>query len=196
VLKNLSRHAAGLTLAALVLFASFQVLAFKQGLRILEPRERAPSLELSGLQGKHHSLADHAGEVVIVNFWSTWCKPCKEEMPAMERMLNRLRERGVTLLAVAVGDSREAVERYQAAHRLGFPVLIDEGQDASEHWDVIAVPTTYVVDRNGRIALRVLGEYDWGAPDLIARIRALTRETTPSAARGERAKAPKNIPAG
>ena len=157
----------------LLLSCSFTASAVPQGIHIYDERAEAPQLELIDIAGHAHSLEAYAGRVVVVNFWATWCVPCKKEMPSLERLHVSLQDKGLLVLAIAASDSEDDVRAYQTRTPLVFPLLADETQRITERWSVLAVPTTYVVDRQGKIALRVTGEYDWQGTDIVAHVRRL-----------------------
>jgi peroxiredoxin len=136
--------------------------------RIAEP------FELPGAAGGRVSLGDHAGEVVLLNFWATWCPPCREELPALQALHASLASEGLTILAVSVdGGSADAVARFAAERGLAFPVLHDPSEEVARRYGVLAYPTSVVIDRAGRVVLSAPGAYAWSAPASIAWFRAL-----------------------
>lgn len=146
-----------------------------QTLAPLPERPPAPVLDLYDLAGKPHRLAGYAGQVVIVNFWATWCPPCREEMPSMERAWQAVKGQGILLLAVNVGESQDQVWAFDAAQSLSFPVLLDEQGQTVGRWPVQGLPTTFVVDTQGRLAYRAVGGRRWDDPNLLDQVRALLR---------------------
>ena len=143
------------------------------GLTEMAGRPQAPGLALVDLAGQPHRLADYRGRTLIINFWATWCPPCRAEMPAMNRAWRQLEPDGVVMLAVNTGESSGQVERFLAQHPIEFTVLLDTEGVASEAWAVPGLPTTYVVDPDGRVAYRVLGRREWDDAALLEQIRAL-----------------------
>ena len=123
--------------------------------------EQAPALELPKLSGGGDgSLADYRGEIVVLNFWASWCEPCREESPLLERWHKRMAGRGGTVLGVDVldvtGDAQDFIEEYG----LTYPMLKDKDGDALESYGVVAYPETFVIDRDGRIAAVRRGPVD------------------------------------
>jgi cytochrome c biogenesis protein CcmG, thiol:disulfide interchange protein DsbE len=123
--------------------------------------EQAPALQLPKLSGDGDgSLADYRGEVVVLNFWASWCEPCRKESPLLERWHKRMAGRGGTVLGVDVldvtGDAQDFIDEYG----LTYPMLKDKDGDALESYGVVAYPETFVIDRGGRIAAVRRGPVD------------------------------------
>jgi peroxiredoxin len=127
----------------------------------------APDLELPDLAGKPVRLRDLRGRVVLLNFWATWCAPCREEMPALQT-LARERPRGLTVVGVNFKESAREVEPFVREHGLEFPMLLDAEGRVSERYQVFALPVTFLVDRRGMLVATVLGIRDWVGPDARA----------------------------
>jgi len=140
----------------------------------LEVGLTAPAFALPDLTGTLHSLAQHRGEVVLVNFWSTWCAPCRTEMPALQALYETYRERGFTVLAVNLNlDGHEPVEAFVAELRLTFPILLDPRKDVGRAYRVFAIPASFLLDRQGRIAYRRVGDPAWDQPQTRALVEHL-----------------------
>jgi len=129
--------------------------------RIPSPRQgfSAPGFTLEELEGEVVSLSDLRGQVVVINFWASWCPPCREEMPALERVYREIRSEGVELLAVnttyqdSLTEARSFVERYD----LTFPILVDAEGEAARRYQLRALPSTFFVDADGVIRKVVIG---------------------------------------
>jgi len=131
------------------------------------PGERqAPPLQLDSLRGGRIDLAALRGKVVLVNFWATWCPPCVEEIPSLQRLYETLRPQGLEILAVDVGETVETMEAFLVDKPVGFPVLMDSEGDALRRWGVYAFPTTLVLDRQHRIRYAVFGAFDWSSNEV------------------------------
>ncbi len=144
-----------------------------RGLTPLEGRLAAPDFTLPDLDGEPHRLADYRGKVVIVNFWATWCPPCRAEMPSMQRAWERLREQGVVMLGIDVGEDEETVFQFLADYPVEFPLLLDRDSRVIEAWGVRGLPTTFVVDPEGRLVYRAVGGRQWDSPRLLKAVLAL-----------------------
>jgi peroxiredoxin len=128
----------------------------------------APDLELPDLAGKPVRLRDLRGRVVLLNFWATWCAPCREEMPALQTLARELGPRGLTVVGVNFKESAREVEPFVREHGLEFPMLLDAEGRVSERYQVFALPVTFLVDRRGMLVATVLGIRDWVGPDARA----------------------------
>jgi peroxiredoxin len=133
----------------------------------------APEISLSDLDGKTVTLAEFRGKVVIVNFWATWCPPCRKEMPSMQRAWQQLQANDVMLLAVHVGGNTDQIWEFASEFSLAFPILIDGSSRVSRSWPMRGLPTTFVIDPQGRIAYMALGGREWDDPELLQTIYAL-----------------------
>ena len=138
----------------------------------------APALKLAGLDGTSHNLAQLRERVVLVNFWATWCPPCRREMPSMERLSQTLKGEAFSVLAVDVGESAEAIDLFtsQLDTAPTFPILLDKRSQAMQAWKVAGLPTTYLVDQQGRIVASAIGGREFDHPDIIRAIRELLRK--------------------
>jgi peroxiredoxin len=122
-----------------------------------------PPLSLRDLEGKAHSLEAHRGKVLLVNFWATWCEPCKEEMPSMRKLRASLAGRPFEVLAVNLGEPESRIRRFTEQVPLDFPVLLDADKSAAKAWKARILPVSYLLGPDGRIRYSALGEIDWNA---------------------------------
>ena len=144
----------------------------------------APDFSAPDLKGQAVSLASLRGKVVVVNVWTTWCPPCREEMPSMERLAAHFRGRDFQLLAVSQDEGdKEKVEAFARDLALSFPVLLDPQRQVGERYGVWGYPETFIIDRNGYVVERVIGPRAWDSPQQVDALRALMRSAeTPGAA--------------
>ena len=176
-----------ISLLVLLLSLASNVGAARPPLKELEQKSPAPSLELFDLDGKLHRLSDYRGHTVVINFWATWCPPCRAEIPAMNRAWEALRDEGVVMLAVNAGESPKRVRRFLEELPIDFTVLLDEGGKGVREWPVPGLPTTYVIDPAGRFHYRALGQREWDSAELLEQIRALGKpRANPIAAAAKR----------
>ncbi len=138
----------------------------------------APLFRLMDLNGAVHSLSQYQGKVVFLNFWATWCGPCKVEMPAMEALYQSFRSQGMEILAVSVDQQGAVVTRpFKEAMGLSFPILHDSDYQVGLTYAARTLPMTYVIDRKGIIRQRVFGARDWNSPEARKLMSELLEET-------------------
>lgn len=142
---------------------------------------RAPDFTLHGLQAKTVRLFDVLGKkAVFVNFWATWCVPCREEMPTMERAYRAYKARGLEMLAVSVDVGPEAavalaVGKFMAELKLSFPALLDPEWKVVKLYRVVGLPATFLIDRRGVIRAVEVGQRDWFSPESRKRLEDLLK---------------------
>ena len=135
----------------------------------------APVLKLKGLDGTPHDLAQLRGRVVLVNFWATWCPPCRREMPSMERLSQTLKGEAFSVLAVDVGEDADTIDAFTSQFDAmpTFPILLDTRSRTRQAWKVAGLPTTFLVDRQGRIVASAIGGREFDHPEIVKAIREL-----------------------
>ena len=148
-------------LALLILFSVSATAQVKEG-------ENAPNFTLKNLDGKEISLNQFRGKHVLINFWATWCGPCKIEMPSLEALYERFKDRNFVLLAIS-NDMFGAniVKPFVKAHNINFPVLLDQRLKVSNAFGVVSLPTTFMIDPQGKIIGALFGAEDWATPSNI-----------------------------
>jgi thiol-disulfide isomerase/thioredoxin len=132
-----------------------------------------PELALRDLQGREHRLADYRGKVVLVNFWATWCEPCREEMPAMQRLQERLAGKPFVVLAVDFGEGEPRVRGFLEKLPLQFTFLLDRDGSAARAWRVRVLPVSFVIDADQKIRYSAVGDTAWDSPAVEQAIRGL-----------------------
>ena len=120
-----------------------------------------PPLALQDLAGKPHRIEDYRGKVVLVNFWATWCEPCREEMPSMNRLRASLAGQPFAVLAVNLAESEARIRRFMEQVPLEFTVLMDRDSATARAWKARVLPISFLVGPDGRIRYSVVGEIDW-----------------------------------
>ncbi|WP_409293083.1 peroxiredoxin family protein [Peribacillus sp. SCS-37] len=135
----------------------------------VEPGNIAPDFTLSTLDGKTVSLSDYKGKKVLLNFWATWCPPCKKEIPEMKEYAERMPDNEV-ILAVNM-DPKADVKGFAAKMGMNFPVLLDKEDKVNSAYKVISIPTTYFIDSNGHISHKIIGQMK--AEDLTEQMKKM-----------------------
>lgn len=121
--------------------------------------ERAPDFQLQNLEGETISLSDFRGKPVLINFWATWCPPCRVEMPYLQQIYDEWSEKGLVLLAIDLAESPAKIGDFLRTNNLSLPVLLDTDMNVSRRYNVSPIPTTFFVDRNGIIQSKVIGAF-------------------------------------
>jgi thiol-disulfide isomerase/thioredoxin len=132
-----------------------------------------PPLALRDLEGKVHRLADYRGKVVVLNFWATWCDPCREEMPSMQRLQDKLAGKPFAILAVDYGEGAPRVSDFLKTVPVRFTVLLDRDTSAATAWKVKVLPTTLVIDPEQKVHFVAVGDIGWDSEPVENEIRKL-----------------------
>ena len=134
-----------------------------------------PALDLKGLDGASHRLADYRGKVVLVNFWATWCGPCRDEMPSIQELKDKLAGKPFVVLAVNLDEPESRIRKFlsQMKVKLDFPVLLDPEREVARAWGARILPASYVIGADGKIRYSLVGELDWGHELVVSRIAEL-----------------------
>jgi len=146
-------------------------------LELIKPArsKRAEDFSLNTPGSGKVRLLDYRGQVVLINFWATWCPPCLEEMPAMERLYRQHRELGFTLVAVSVDADSKLVAPFVTAHKFTFPVALDPSMSMANTYGVRALPSTFIVARDGTLAALAIGPRHWDNDAAHSLIEGLAR---------------------
>lgn len=152
-------------------------------MRIITPKTRveAPGFVLENLEGQEHSLAEFKGKVILLNFWATWCEPCRKEMPSMQKLWEAYKDKDFVILAVA-GDrgiplfssmTKRNIQSFVDELGLTYPILWDSEGTTRTLYEVVSLPWTYLIGKDGKIVGKVPGERDWASPKARALIEFL-----------------------
>jgi peroxiredoxin len=156
------------------------------GLPLTPPEQRQPfaiDLTLPALHGPAQPLSKLHGQVVLLNFWATWCYPCRAEMPSMQALYDAYQHADFTILAIASDpQGQSVVGPFAEKHRLTFPILLDTHNTVGAQLQLPGIPTSYLLDKHSRIARMEVGARDWNSPSMRQRIEALLDELPPPGA--------------
>jgi cytochrome c biogenesis protein CcmG/thiol:disulfide interchange protein DsbE len=146
-------------------------------LRVGQP---APDFTLPGLDGKMVSLSDHKGHVVLVNIWATWCHPCIDEMPSMEKLYRELKGENFEILAVSIDAlGKKAVAPFMKKYNLSFPALMDPNGTIKILYQTTGVPESFIINQDKILIEKIIGPRDWAAPSVVDFFRNLLQASTP-----------------
>jgi len=138
--------------------------------------DKAPDFQLPTLKGDKVNLSDFRGQVVYVDFWATWCPPCRESFPWMESMHQRYQDMGLKIVAISLDQESHLIENFLKAHEADFTILHDKKGTVAESYNVKGMPSSYLVDRKGNIRLRHAGFNEGDKADLESHIKKLLAE--------------------
>jgi peroxiredoxin len=145
----------------------------------LKPYDGAPlpDFTLNDMQGTPHTLSKYKGNVVMLNFWATYCGPCIKEMPSMQRLSEKMAGKPFTILAVDMAEEAADIEAFFSKHQIkvDFPLLLDPDGEVLEQWMISAVPTTFILDRSGTIRYALYGGLEWDNDEVIATLDSLMK---------------------
>ena len=187
--KNFIRLKDGLLGLLILVALTLLVLHFQktgqgnQGLEInlnqFKPEEGylAPQFTLRNLKGNLEGLEEHSGNVIVVNFWATWCGPCVQEMPSFEKLYRRFRSQGLTILAVSLDkEGSSKVRSFADEYNLSFSILLDTQGVVEKLYPSYTIPFTYVIDKQGWVVARVDGAKNWESPETFRAIEYLLKQ--------------------
>jgi len=163
----------GFVVALLIVFASP---GYRQGEPSLRGRT-AKDFPLT-LNGNPAHLSDLRGKVVLLNFWASWCQPCRDEAPALNQLQERIAPLGGTVLGVNVGvdDDEAAYQAFVTQYGVDFPTFRDASKQIAANYGTTMYPETYVIDKKGRLDRKIVGPQDWNSPEMLAYLNSLLRE--------------------
>jgi peroxiredoxin len=160
----------------LILVISFNARATDHfGLQSITPAIQAPNFTLKDIDGKTIQLSDFRGKIVIVNFWATWCPPCREEIPSMNEAMKKLNNKKFVMLGINMAEEADTVLEFSNNTAIDFTVLLDTTGEASAKWPMKGLPTTFIVNPQGKIIYRAIGSRDWSSDSLLKELQKLLK---------------------
>ena len=142
----------------------------------LETGRPAPNFTLPGLDGKMVSLSNYQGHVVLVNIWATWCPPCVDEMPSMERLYQELKDENFEIVAISIDQmGAEAVAPFMKKNNLSFTALLDPEGTIKSTYQITGVPESFIVNKKGILVEKIIGPRNWADPAAVRYLRDLIR---------------------
>jgi len=125
------------------------------------------------INGKSEHLSDFRGKVVVLNFWATWCPPCVEETPSLIELNKRIANRNGVVLGVSVDEDDAAYQKFIQEHGINFPTSRDASKKSAQDYGTVMYPETYIIDRRGKIARKIIGPQDWNSAEMVSYFDAL-----------------------
>ena len=158
-----------------LLLAFVTLSANAKELKALTPRAPFSALKLTDINGRTHELSEYKGKVVLVNFWATWCPPCRAEMPSMQRLKQKMAGKPFAIVAIDMAESPQQIRAFtqQMQPPIDFTILLDKDGRALKDWKVFVFPTSYIIDAQGKIRYSLLGSTEWDEAATVKTIEGL-----------------------
>jgi len=141
----------------------------------LEIPQRAPSFSLMDLDKNIHKLEDYKGKPLIINFWASWCRPCRAELPAFNRAWAKVKDQGIQMLAINIGEEPATVYRFIQDFPIDFRILLDPKSDELNNWQMHGLPTTFILNTKGEVVYQAIGEREWDNNELLTKVLELRK---------------------
>lgn len=148
----------------------------KETLPAIENPFSAPNFNLIGEDGKRYRLSDYRGKVVVINFWATWCPPCREEMPSMERLWQKVKNKNIVILAINVGEDADTIFEFTGQYPVTFALPMDTDGEVLNNYPARALPTTYIINPKGIATHRAIGSREWDSEQMIHKLTSLLKK--------------------
>ena len=132
----------------------------------MESKSKAANFNLEDTHGTEVSLSDYKGKFVLLNFWATWCAPCRKEMPAMSNLHDDFKDAGLEVVGVHVGPSLAGIKKFLESVPVSFTILIDKDMSLAS-WGVQGLPTTFLINPEGKLIYKAVGEREWDSPEMV-----------------------------
>jgi len=143
---------------------------------VISVGQQAPDFTIKDASGKPVKLSDSRGKLVFLNFWATWCEPCVDEMPEMNTLNEKFKDRKFQMMAVSVDNSWDVVKDFYEKHALDMPTYLDPGQQVRSLFNVHGYPETFIIDRNGSVLKYIIGPQHWSDPKVMAMIESMVKD--------------------
>lgn len=148
----------------------------EMGMFVFEQNQKYEDFELTYMDGTKANISDFKGKVFLLNFWATWCGPCRSEMPSMQNLYDEFKDKGFDIAAVNLREDAGDVAEFMKENELNFPILMDQTGEVGGFYGAQSIPTTYVFDRNGNAVTGVVGSIEWDTPEIKKLIELLVSE--------------------
>jgi cytochrome c biogenesis protein CcmG/thiol:disulfide interchange protein DsbE len=143
----------------------------------IQPGLEVPNFAFPDINGKQISLSDHRGKVVLVNVWATWCPPCRQEMPSMQRLYEKFKGENLEILAVSIdSEGGEAVAPFMRKMHLTFPALLDPEETIIPLYGITGVPESFIIDKDWILVEKIVGPINWATPEVFSLFKDLIQK--------------------
>ncbi len=146
------------------------------GFYVFDQPSEQPNFNVASVDGKMKSRLSTKGNVTLLNFWATWCPPCKEEIPTIQRLHEIMKGEKFEIMAVDLGESPKSVKSFLEENKITYPVYVDPKNSLASTYASIGIPTTYILDKNGKFIAGFIGPFDYDNPEFVAIMKELARK--------------------
>jgi peroxiredoxin len=156
-----------------MLFAFVGALYLSLHDNVVKAGDRAPSFSVHTENGKTLTARDFGGKLLLLNFWATWCQPCVEEVPSLDLLQRQLGAKGLVVLGVSVDEDQKAYKDFLARFHVSYPTARDPHKEINTKYGTLQFPESYLIDQNGRVVEKIVGEANWASPRMIEHVQSL-----------------------
>jgi thiol-disulfide isomerase/thioredoxin len=161
-------------LAICLSIMSYQSIAASGQLKPYKGNLSQIEINLPDMQGKIHTLDEYKGNIVLVQFWATYCTPCRKEMPTMNKLLKKMQGKPFKIITINMAETHKEVSSFIQQVPVDFPVLLDSDGSTVGKWKVFAAPANFILDKNGNIIFTLYGAIDWDSETMVKKLTSLT----------------------
>ena len=166
----------GISLLAICVVLAWTLSSLETNQGSVEKGDKIPDASFQSLEGKKHSFSALRGKVLVINFWATWCLPCREEMPSLNTLFRQMENQPVEFLAFSTDSGQEPVLDFMSQGKYPLPVYEDFDRRLAMQFGTYQFPETYLVDKQGVVREKVIGAANWAAPEMVNLLRSLAAE--------------------
>jgi thiol-disulfide isomerase/thioredoxin len=144
------------------------------GLQVFDAGKKASDISATDINGKDFNLSEAGGKIIFLNFWASWCPPCKAEMPSIQKLYEKFKDKNVAFIAIDVGEPSENGLSYFKKNNYSFPLYFDKNNRTSSAYAVNSIPATYIIDKKGNLIACQIGSYEWDSPEFMKIMESLS----------------------
>ncbi|MBT3203423.1 MAG: TlpA family protein disulfide reductase [Gammaproteobacteria bacterium] len=161
-------------LSCFIALFSAQASSASGTLKLYKGNLSSPEFNLTDMQGNKHSLSDYQGNIVLLQFWATYCTPCRKEMPTMNNLIKKMDGKPFKILTVNMAEAKPDVQKFIDQVPVDFPVLLDSDGAILSQWKVFAAPANFILDKKGNILFTLYGGIEWDSEEMVKKLSTLT----------------------